>query len=70
MASRDLGGIEIHRFGLREHVMAVAERNNIRICVTLLEKSVVEKNICFTWASTEEQWAVTTFGSMSHRATA
>jgi indolepyruvate decarboxylase len=36
-----IAGIEIHRFGLREQVLHLAEQNNIPICSTLLGKSVV-----------------------------
>ena len=36
-----IAGIEIHRFGLREQVLKIAEQNNIPICSTLLGKSVV-----------------------------
>ncbi len=36
-----IAGIEIHRFGLREQVLKLAERQNIPICATLLGKSVI-----------------------------
>lgn len=38
-----IAGIEVHRFGLREQVLALAEQNNIPICATLLGKSVVSE---------------------------
>ena len=38
-----LAGIEIHRFGLREEVIRLAERNQIPMCATLLGKSVVSE---------------------------
>jgi indolepyruvate decarboxylase len=36
-----IAGVEIHRFGLREEVIRLAERNQIPMCATLLGKSVV-----------------------------
>jgi len=36
-----IAGVEIHRFGLRERVLQLAEKNNIPMCATLLGKSVV-----------------------------
>jgi len=38
-----VAGIEIHRFGLREEVLKLAEQNNIPMCATLLGKSVVSE---------------------------
>ena len=38
-----IAGIEVHRFGLREQVLKLAEQNNIPICATLLGKSVVSE---------------------------
>ena len=38
-----VAGVEIHRFGLREHVLKLAERHNIPMCATLLGKSVVSE---------------------------
>ena len=38
-----IAGIEVHRFGLRDQVLKLAERNNIPICATLLGKSVVSE---------------------------
>src|SRR5690606_3011586 len=38
-----IAGVEIHRFGLREHVLKLAEANNIPMCATLLGKSVVSE---------------------------
>jgi indolepyruvate decarboxylase len=38
-----IAGIEIHRFGLREEVIRLAERNQIPMCATLLGKSVVSE---------------------------
>jgi indolepyruvate decarboxylase len=38
-----LAGIEVHRFGLRQQVLAFAERHKIPICSTLLSKSVVSE---------------------------
>ena len=38
-----IAGVEIHRFGLREEVMRLAERNQIPMCATLLGKSVVSE---------------------------
>lgn len=35
--------VEIHRFGLQDEVIALAERHNIPICATLLGKSVVSE---------------------------
>jgi len=38
-----LAGVEIHRFGLREDVLALAEKNKIPMSATLLGKSVVSE---------------------------
>ena len=38
-----LAGVEVHRFGLREDVLKLAERHNIPMCATLLGKSVVSE---------------------------
>ncbi len=38
-----IAGIELHRFGLQEQVLKLAEQNNIPICATLLGKSVVSE---------------------------
>jgi indolepyruvate decarboxylase len=38
-----LAGVEIHRFGLREHVLKLAEDHNIPMAATLLGKSVVSE---------------------------
>jgi indolepyruvate decarboxylase len=38
-----IAGVEIHRFGLREHVLSLAESRNIPMCATLLGKSVVSE---------------------------
>ncbi|MEZ6053485.1 MAG: thiamine pyrophosphate-binding protein [Planctomycetaceae bacterium] len=38
-----IAGVEIHRFGLREQVLKLAESNNIPMCATLLGKSVVSE---------------------------
>lgn len=38
-----IAGVEIHRFGLREEVVRLAERNQIPMCATLLGKSVVSE---------------------------
>lgn len=38
-----VAGVEIHRFGLREHVLKLAESCNIPLCATLLGKSVVSE---------------------------
>jgi len=38
-----IAGVEIHRFGLREEVIRLAERNHIPMCATLLGKSVVSE---------------------------
>src|SRR5262249_31348750 len=38
-----IAGVEIHRFGLREEVIHLAERNQIPMCATLLGKSVVSE---------------------------
>lgn len=38
-----LAGIEVHRFGLRKQLVALAERHTIPICSTLLSKSVVSE---------------------------
>ena len=36
-----IAGVEMHRFGLREQVLKLAERHDIPVCSTLLGKSVV-----------------------------
>lgn len=38
-----VAGIELHRFGLQDQVLKLAEQNNIPICATLLGKSVVSE---------------------------
>ncbi len=38
-----IAGIEVHRFGLREQVLQLAEQHNIPVCATLLGKSVVSE---------------------------
>lgn len=38
-----LAGVEIHRFGLREDVLALAEKNHIPMSATLLGKSVISE---------------------------
>lgn len=38
-----IAGVEIHRFGLREPVLKLAEKHNIPMCATLLGKSVVSE---------------------------
>jgi indolepyruvate decarboxylase len=38
-----IAGVEMHRFGLREEVMRLADRNQIPMCATLLGKSVVSE---------------------------
>jgi indolepyruvate decarboxylase len=38
-----LAGVEIHRFGLREQVLKLAEKHNIPICSTLLGKSAISE---------------------------
>jgi indolepyruvate decarboxylase len=38
-----IAGVEIHRFGLREQVLKLAETFNIPMCATLLGKSVVSE---------------------------
>ncbi|NQV28939.1 MAG: alpha-keto acid decarboxylase family protein [Rhodopirellula sp.] len=38
-----IAGVEIHRFGLQKQVIALAERNGIPICSTLLGKSVISE---------------------------
>lgn len=38
-----IAGIEVHRFGLRDQILKLAEQNNIPICATLLGKSVVSE---------------------------
>ncbi|MBX3436172.1 MAG: alpha-keto acid decarboxylase family protein [Planctomycetaceae bacterium] len=38
-----IAGVEIHRFGLRDPVLKLAEANNIPMCATLLGKSVVSE---------------------------
>jgi indolepyruvate decarboxylase len=38
-----IAGVEIHRFGLREQVLKLAESHNIPMCATLLGKSVVSE---------------------------
>ncbi|MEW4489653.1 thiamine pyrophosphate-binding protein [Thalassoglobus sp. JC818] len=38
-----LAGIEVHRFGLREQILELAEQNQIPMCATLLGKSVISE---------------------------
>lgn len=38
-----IAGVEIHRFGLQKQVIALAEKNGIPICSTLLGKSVISE---------------------------
>ena len=38
-----IAGVEIHRFGLREQVLSLAEQNQIPMCATLLGKSVISE---------------------------
>lgn len=38
-----IAGVEMHRFGLRQSVLDLAEKNNIPMCATLLGKSVVSE---------------------------
>ncbi|QDT31149.1 alpha-keto acid decarboxylase family protein [Thalassoglobus polymorphus] len=38
-----VAGVEIHRFGLREEVLELAEKNQIPMCATLLGKSVISE---------------------------
>ncbi|REJ72776.1 MAG: alpha-keto acid decarboxylase family protein, partial [Planctomycetota bacterium] len=38
-----VAGVEIHRFGLREQVLKLAEKHNVPMCATLLGKSVVSE---------------------------
>lgn len=38
-----VAGVEIHRFGLREQVLSLAEQNQIPMCATLLGKSVISE---------------------------
>jgi len=38
-----LAGVEVHRFGLRQEVLKLAEKHNIPMCATLLGKSVVSE---------------------------
>ena len=38
-----IAGIELHRFGLQNQLLKLAENNNIPICATLLGKSVVSE---------------------------
>lgn len=38
-----VAGVEIHRFGLRQEVLRLAESNSIPMCATLLGKSVVSE---------------------------
>ena len=38
-----IAGVEIHRFGLREQVLKLAEKHDIPMCATLLGKSVVSE---------------------------
>ncbi|MEZ6061198.1 MAG: thiamine pyrophosphate-binding protein [Planctomycetaceae bacterium] len=38
-----LAGVEVHRFGLRQDVLKLAENHNIPMCATLLGKSVVSE---------------------------
>jgi len=38
-----IAGVEIHRFGLREAALKIAEKYNVPICATLLGKSVISE---------------------------
>ena len=38
-----IAGVEMHRFGLRQEVLKLAEKNQIPMCATLLGKSVVSE---------------------------
>ena len=38
-----IAGVEVHRFGLREEVLRLAEKNKLPMCATLLGKSVVSE---------------------------
>jgi indolepyruvate decarboxylase len=38
-----IAGVEVHRFGLRNEVIRLAEKNSIPMCATLLGKSVVSE---------------------------
>ncbi len=38
-----IAGVEVHRFGLREEVLKLAEKNKLPMCATLLGKSVVSE---------------------------
>ena len=38
-----IAGVEVHRFGLREEVLKLAEKHKIPICATLLGKSVISE---------------------------
>ncbi len=38
-----IAGVEVHRFGLREQVLSLAEKNKIPMCATLLGKSVISE---------------------------
>lgn len=38
-----IAGVEVHRFGLREDVLKLAEKNKLPMCATLLGKSVVSE---------------------------
>ena len=38
-----VAGVEIHRFGLREEVLKLAEKHSVPMCATLLGKSVVSE---------------------------
>ena len=38
-----IAGVEIHRFGLQQEVLKLAEKHNIPMCATLLGKSVVSE---------------------------
>lgn len=39
-----LVGVEVHRFGLQDQVIKLAERNNLPICSTLLGKSAISES--------------------------
>ncbi|MER3416158.1 MAG: preprotein translocase subunit Tim44 [Gemmataceae bacterium] len=39
-----LAGVEIHRFGLQDQLLKLAEKNNIPMAATLLGKSVIREN--------------------------
>lgn len=38
-----IAGVEVHRFGLREQVVSLAEKHQIPLCATLLGKSVISE---------------------------